>query len=254
MAGFVGQQFGNYRLERILGRGAFADVYLGRHILYNNDEVAVKVLHDQLSEEGRANFENEASMLLKLRHPNIVHLRDYGIRQDGVSYLIMDYAPNGSMDEKYPVGKRLALPEVIAYVKQAAEALRYAHAEKVIHCDIKPANILLGSKNEIVLGDFGIAIIAQNTRAMKTGDPIGTIEFMSPEQILGRPRPASDQYSLAIVVYLWLTGTLPFNGSYGEILMQQWKEEPPRLRSIVSSLPVAVEKVVLKALSKETKD
>ncbi|HLJ33408.1 MAG TPA: serine/threonine-protein kinase, partial [Ktedonobacteraceae bacterium] len=178
MTGFLGQTFGNYRVERMLGRGGFADVYLGRHYLSNDDAVAIKVLRDPLTDEkSKVEFQKEARMLLRLNHPGIVHLRDYGIRNDGVAHLIMDYAPNGSLDEKYPLGQRLALPDVVSHVKQIAEALQYAHNEGVIHCDIKPANLLLGNRNQIVIGDFGIATIAQATRTLRTGEPVGTIEF-----------------------------------------------------------------------------
>ncbi|MHB8597775.1 MAG: protein kinase domain-containing protein [Ktedonobacteraceae bacterium] len=253
MAGFVGQLFGNYRLERDLGKGAFAVVYLGRNI-HLGKEVAIKILRDQLSTEDKEFFENEARVLLKLGHPNIVRLLDFGIRQDGVSYLIMDYAKNGSLDKKHPLGTRLSPAEVVAYVKQAAQALDYAHSKQVIHRDIKPANMLLGDTNEIILGDFGIAKITQTSELLTTGKPIGTLEFMAPEQIVGKPVKASDQYSLAIVVYLWLTGTLPFSGPYGELLMKQWKDAPPPLRDKVPALPETLQQVVLKALSKETND
>src|ERR1700680_1829415 len=117
----------------------------------------------------------------------------------------------------HPKDTTLPLPTVVSYVKQIADALQYAHDEKLIHRDIKPENMLIGRRNEVLLSDFGIALIAQTSRYQSTQDVIGTVAYMAPEQIQGKPRPASDLYSVGIVVYEWLTGDRPFHGSFTEL-------------------------------------
>lgn len=136
-------------------------------------------------------------------------------------------------------------------MKQIAEALQFAHEEKLIHRDIKPENILLGRRGEILLSDFGIALIAQSSRYQSTQEMTGTLAYIAPEQIQGRPRPASDQYSLGIVVYEWLTGDCPFHGAMVEIVAQHLAAPPSSLRAKVPALPPAVEQVVMMALEKD---
>jgi len=117
----------------------------------------------------------------------------------------MDYAPNGTLRQRHPKGVALPLPLIVSYVKQLADALQYAHDEKLIHRDVKPDNMLLGRRNEVLLSDFGIALVAQSTRYQSAQEMAGTMAYMAPEQIQGKPLLASDQYSLGIVIYEWLT-------------------------------------------------
>ena len=165
----------------------------------------------------------------------------------------MSYAPNGTMRQRYPKGTRLPLEQVVSYVKQIAEALQYAHEHKVIHRDIKPENMLFGSDDQVVLSDFGIALVTQSSRYQQPNDIAGTIAYMAPEQIEAHPRPASDQYSLGIVVYEWLCGERPFHGSFTEIAAKQQLVAPPSLREKVPSLSAEVEQVVMTALAKDPK-
>lgn len=151
-------------------------------------------------------------------------------------------------------GSILPLPTVISYVKQVAESLQFAHDEKIIHRDIKPENMLLGRHNEILLGDFGIALVAQSSRFQSMRDMAGTIAYMAPEQIQAHPHQTSDQYSLGVVAYEWLCGERPFCGTFTEIAAKHMLTPPPSLRERQPTLPVSVEKVVLKALSKKPKD
>lgn len=252
MPDLVGKQFGNYKLIRKLGRGGFADVYLGEHVHLGN-EAAIKVIRDQLSEADQELFRIEGRNLVRLVHPNIVRLLDFGFESSmyNIPYLVMDYAPNGSLREKCPPGTRLSLTTIVAYVKQLADALQYAHDQKLIHRDVKPENMLLGRNNEIVLSDFGIAVVAYSTLTVRVEEARGTIAYMAPEQLKKKSRPASDQYSLAVVVYSWLTGNLPFTGDFIEVLIQQLTDPPPSLRTIDPAVPAAVEQVVLKALEKD---
>jgi serine/threonine protein kinase len=142
----------------------------------------------------------------------------------------------------------------VSYVKQLADALQYAHDEKLVHRDVKPENMLVGKRQEILLSDFGIAVMAQSSRYQNAQDMAGTISYMAPEQIQGKPRPASDQYSLGIVIYEWLTGTRPFHGSLTEMVGQHLSATPPPIREKLPTISPSVEDVVMKALAKEPKE
>src|SRR5215467_1648176 len=241
----VGEQFGEYRLIRLIGRGGFADVYLGEHALHKT-EAAVKVLHTRLEHGNVKSFLNEARSI-RLRHPHIVQVLDFGL-EDDVPFLVMEYASHGSLRQRYPKGTQLPLGTIRRYVKQLAGALQYAHHEGVIHRDVKPDNMLLGRQGELLLSDFGIASLAHTTASMSETDQAGTIPYMAPEQLQGRPRPTSDQYALGIVVYEWICGTGPFQGTFAEISSQHLTTPPPSLRKRVPALPVVVEHVVMRAL------
>jgi serine/threonine protein kinase len=249
----VGQRFGDYWLRRRLGGGGFGDVYLGEHV-QTKSLVAVKVLHIRLtrSEDLRA-FINEVRTF-RLQHPHIVRVLDVGIASDETPFLVMEYAPNGTLRDRHPKGTRLLLSTVLAYVVPLASALQYAHDLHLVHRDIKPENMLLGAGEVLWLSDFGIATVAHSTGSLTTEGMGGTLPYMAPEQIQGRPRPQSDQYALAIVVYEWLTGTWPFRGTPIEIAMQQQMTPPPALRTQVPTLPPEIEQVVLTALSKNPKE
>jgi len=248
----VGQQFGNYRLVALLGQGGFAEVYLGQHVRLTL-QAAIKVLHTHLTEQEAAHFYQEAETIAKLTHPSIVRVFDYDV-QDGVPFLVMDYAPNGSLRRRYPKGSIMPLPQIVSYVKQVAAALQYAHEQKFIHRDVKPENMLLGRHEEVLLSDFGLAALAHSSASLSTQEAIGTLSYMAPEQIEGHPRAASDQYALAVVVYEWLCGQRPFEGSVSEVMVQHLSMPPLPLRERVSTVPVEVEQVVLRALAKEPKE
>jgi serine/threonine protein kinase len=248
----VGQRLGNYQLIRLLGEGGFGKVYLGEHI-HLGSQAAIKVLNSQLSSREIGPFLSEARTLVRLIHPHIVRILDFGI-EDKTPFLVMDYAPNGTLRQLHPKGTPLPLEMIISYVKQVAEALQFAHNEKIIHRDIKPENMLVGVRQDILLSDFGIAMIAQSSRYQSMFDIAGTIAYMAPEQIQAHPRSASDQYSLGIVVYEWLCGERPFHGSFKEIAIKHAVVPPPPLRARKPSIPAAVEKAVFKALSKDPKD
>lgn len=246
----VGQQIGNYRLDRLLGHGGFADVYHGTHV-YLNTQAAIKLLHTQLDEEGIEEFRSESLTIAHLIHPHIVRVLDFDV-EDNRPFLVMDYAPNGSLRERHPKGTRLPSATVVSYVKQIASALQYAHDQKLIHRDVKPGNMLLSHHNEVLLSDFGIALAAQSSRNQQTEDVvIGTMSYMAPEQIQGKARPASDQYALAAVVYEWLCGTKLFRGSYIELVTQHLSAPPPTFEESGVHIPAAVEQVVRRALSKD---
>jgi len=248
----IGQQLGNYSLISLLGRGGFADVYLGEH-MYLKTQAAIKVLQTRVTgHNDLEGFLQEAQNIARLIHPHIVRVLDFGV-EENTPFLVMDYAPNGTLRQLHPKGTQLPLTTLVSYVKQVAKALQYAHEEKLIHRDVKPENILLGRRNELLLSDFGIALIAQSSRYQSTQDVIGTVAYMSPEQIQGKPRIASDQYSLAIVAYEWICGDRPFHGSFTELCTQHMFASPPALREKIPALSPAVEQVIAIALTKDPK-
>lgn len=250
MAERVGQQFGQYRLSRLLGQGSFGEVYLGQHI-HNHTLAAVKVLQAQLTAEDLKEFINEASITFRLQHPHIVRLLDFGISPTNTPFLVMAYAANGTLRQRHPKGSRLSLESITAYVSPIASALQRAHDERLIHRDVKPENILLGPDNEVWLSDFGITSVAHSTRSLNIEKPGGTVPYMAPEQLRGKARPASDQYALGIMIYEWLCGERPFSGTATEIAMQHFLEPPPSLREKMPTISPELEHVVMTALAKD---
>ncbi|MFL5586025.1 MAG: WD40 repeat domain-containing serine/threonine protein kinase [Ktedonobacteraceae bacterium] len=244
-----GQQLGNYRLTRLLGQGGFADVYLGEHI-YLKTQAAIKILQIRLAGDDMESFLNEARTIASLKHPHIVRVLDFGV-EGATPFLVMDYAPLGTLRQRYPKGTRLPLATIVSYVKQVASALQYAHERKLIHRDIKPENMLLESVNEILLSDFGIALFVQSSDYQTTQETAGTVAYMAPEQLQGKPRPASDQYALGIVVYEWLSGDRPFHGSFTEMYSQHLLVPPPPLSEKIPAISRDIETVVQKALAKD---
>lgn len=245
----TGQQFGKYHLIRFLGQGGFAEVYLGEHVLMGA-LAAIKILPNQITPADSQVFLQEARTLVSLEHPHIVGVKDCDI-QDGIPFIVMDYAPNGTLRQRHPKGTRVLLANAISYVSQVAPALQYAHNLNLIHRDVKPENMLLGRDDQVLLSDFGIAVIFSTALARYTKDSAGTAMYMAPEQIMGKPRPASDQYSLAIVVYEWLCGDTPFRGTQLEITSQHLHAPPPPIYAQGVNIPPAVEAVVMQALAKE---
>jgi serine/threonine protein kinase len=249
MTKYEGKQLGNYRLIKLLGRGGFAEVYLGKHV-YLESQAAIKVLSSRLTKESLEGFLSEARILVRLNHPHIVRVLDFGVHDD-VPYIVMDYAPRGSLRDLHPQGTRLPISTVVGHVKQITVGLQYAHNENFIHRDIKPENMLLGRNNEVLLSDFGLVLKAHSSGSLTLQEMAGTVSYSAPEQLLGMARKASDQYSLAIVVFEWLSGTCPFEGTSFEIATQHLHAAPPSLREKNPMITPMVEEVVLTALAKE---
>jgi len=249
MADRTGQQLGHYRLVRLLGRGGFAEVYLGEHLRLKT-QAAIKVLYTALEEDDIEGFLREAQTVARLKHPHIVRVFDFDV-QEHTPFLVMDYLPNGNVRRSYPKGIALPLETIVSYVNQVASALQYAHDQKLIHRDVKPENMLLDQDNSIVLSDFGIALMAQSSRYQSTQEVAGTAAYMAPEQFQGHPHRASDQYALGIVVYEWLSGDRPFHGTFSEIASQHLFVPPPPLRERVPMISPDVEQVVLTSLEKD---
>ncbi len=249
----VGEQLGNYRLVRLLGRGGFAEVYLGEHV-YLHSHAALKVLKVVLNDEDIDDLVTEAQTLARLSHPHIVRVLDFAV-EDGTPFLVMEYAPNGTLRRLHPQGTRLSPETILPYVQQMASALQYAHDQRLIHRDVKPENMLLDRQDQVLLSDFGLAMLSPQTfghsTQKMTDSFVGTTSYLAPEQLQGNPQAQSDQYALGVVVYEWLCGKRPFNGSPMEIAMQQLSAPPPSLREQGPDLSPALEETVLRALAKE---
>ena len=245
----VEERLGNYRLNQLLGTGAFADIYLSTHI-YLNSHVAIKVLRGPFDAHALDSFLTEARLLINLVHPHIIRIIDFGIEGD-TPYLVMDYAPGGNLRQLYPPGSVVPLSTVGAYVSALASALQYSHSHHLIHRDLKPENLLLGPTHELLLSDIGLALLFADGDPFQVQERFGTLEYMAPELIRGHPLPASDQYALAVMVYEWLSGQRPFGGTKAEVINQHLYTPPASLREQHPELAPALEQVLFKALSKE---
>lgn len=251
------QNAGNYRLVRLLGQGASAQVYLGEHV-HLQTYAAIKLLQSQghLSTTEKREFLREARVIAQHQHPHIVKVLDFDITPQGSPFLVMAYAEQGSLRQRHPRGTRLKLDEVFTYLEQAGAGLAFIHQFNIIHADIKPENLLLDGQQQLLLGDFGIAILAQQTAQLICGTPA----YMAPEQIQRHPCAASDQYALAVVVYEWICGRCPFlpvnpaapaRQQATEVWEQHLQTTVPPLRQFAPDLPPQIEQVVLRALAKD---
>ena len=252
MTDMVGQKLGNYQLVHLIGQGGFADVYLGEHI-HLQTKAAIKVLHIKLDTENMKTFLQEARLIAHLEHPHIVRVLEFGV-ENNVPFLVMSFAPHGSLRTRYPQGTKVELAYIVSHVKQISDALYYAHSQKLVHRDIKPENILLSAQDEALLSDFGIAIIAQSSKTPQMQEVIGTMAYMAPEQLQGKPVPASDQYALGTIVYEWLCGERPFKGTFTELFSQHVAVPPPPLHERFPFISPEVEHVVMMALAKQPQD
>ncbi|MBN1202959.1 MAG: serine/threonine protein kinase [Anaerolineae bacterium] len=243
---------GAYIVREKIGSGGMATIYR----VYNpadKGEYALKVMAVHLASEEnlRRRFEREARTLIKLRHPHILPVYDCG-EDEGVPYIVMKLLDGRTLADLLDDGP-LPVPQVSRLAHQIASALDYAHAEGIIHRDVKPSNILLDANNQPYLSDFGVAYVDDaNTRLTLSGGFIGTVSYASPEQCRGDPvGPSSDIYSLAVMVFQMITGQLPFTGpSSFMIIKMHMSEAPPNPLSINPSLPVELYAVLAKALAK----
>ena len=253
MTDLIGKTLGRYQIVEQLGKGGMAAVYkafdarLERH-------VAVKVILPgrQYSQEFLKRFEREAKTMAQLSHSNIVKVLDYG-EQDGIPYLVMSYLPGGTLEGR--LGRPMPYREAARMLMPIAQALEYAHQNKMVHRDVKPANILFSSSGQPVLTDFGITKLLEkeNTITVLTrpGAGIGTPEYMAPEQWGGTVTPRVDIYALGVVFYELVTGRLPYTADNpASVLIKKVNEPFPRPSSFVPELPGEVEIVIFSALAR----
>ncbi|GHO43921.1 serine/threonine protein kinase [Ktedonospora formicarum] len=245
------QQLGSYRLIRLLRCGGYATLYLGEH-RYLKTQVVLKLLNTWYATESDVrSLLSEARLHACFPHTHIVRVLDFGKAED-IPFMVIDYAPHGTLHEHFPQQRVVTLQVILPYVLQVGLALQYLHDADIVHGDVKPQNILLGPNFEAWLCDFGAA--RSVTQSLHLGDeqiPRGTVLYAAPEQIRGRPEPASDQYALGVMLYTWLCGHYPFQGSATQICHQHLYAEPKGMRAFMPEIPDAIEQVILRSLAKE---
>jgi eukaryotic-like serine/threonine-protein kinase len=243
-----GQQIGQYKILEVLKQEQLADTFLGKGI-EGKIPVMIQVPRPPLKSELEQNFLTQARVLMEMKHPQILRLRDVGLDNHN-PFLVSDYISHLTLRQVFPRGSVQPLVTFLPYLKQIASALQYAHDRHVLHGDIRLENVLLHGDNQILLADFTIEAIIQN-RELLNYKHVESIAYTAPERIQGKAGPASDQYSLAIVVYELLCGDVPFTKSYLEIASQQINTPPPPLRGKVPDISARIEKIVMAALAKD---
>ena len=260
----TGRTLGTCVLENLVGQGGMGEVYLARQTRPSR-RVAVKVLlpntamSSDVYEAFLARFRREADVVAKLEHVNIMPIYEYG-EQDNLAYLVMPYLTGGSLRDILQKQGALSLEQTATYLDQAASALDYAHAQGVIHRDLKPANFLLAADGRLVLADFGIARIMEDTSSnsglTSTGMIIGTPEYMAPEMVNGEQVDyRADIYELGVVLFQMLSGHVPFRGTTPIVVITKHMQEAlPSLHQLNPAIPAPIDAVIQKATAKRREE
>jgi serine/threonine-protein kinase len=238
---------GRYRLLEPLGRGAMSSVWLAQDEELER-RVAVKMLAPSAD---RARFEREARAAAALSHPNICALYDYG-DADGRPYMVLEYLPNGSLEERLKDGP-LPDAEALRIATEMAAGLAHAHERGLVHRDLKPANVLFDAEDRAKIADFGIARMGGSGTLTEAGTVLGTASYISPEQASGRPAgPASDVYSFGVILFRMLTGRLPFVSTNAMELVRMHRDDPPpSVAEFRGDAPARLESLAAAALAKD---
>lgn len=249
----VGQVLlGHYRVEEILGQGGMSVVYLARHEV-TGQAVAMKVMPPDLASQSnvRARFLEEAKALAKLDHPNIVHLYNYGT-DNGALVLAMQYVPGITWARLIGERKKLPWARVVQIALDTLAALHYAHERGIVHRDIKPSNVLIREDGRATVMDFGIAKMTTSARLTGTGQTMGTVRYMSPEQVRGLDvTPSTDLYSLGLAIYESIVGDVPFDApTQFEIMTKHVSQAPVPPSRRGAELPPALDAAIMKVLAK----
>jgi serine/threonine protein kinase len=247
-----------YRIERLLGEGGIARVYLAYEMEFDRT-VALKVLREDYVEDSEVieRFGREARSAGRLSgHPHIVTIYARGRSRDGSYYLAMEYVPGGTLKDLIEREGPLPADEVVEIALQVAHALKFAHEHGIIHRDVKPQNVLLTGSGEAKVADFGIARALEATTMTRTGSILGTPQYLSPEQALGQPaNPQSDLYALGVVLYEMLTGELPFDAETPiGIAMKHISGELRPPRELNPEVPEQLNDITVKLLAREPEE
>ena len=245
-----------YELQELIGGGGMADVYKAQDKLLDR-AVAVKILHQQYANDGEfvEKFRQEAMAAAKLAHPNIVNIYDVG-EDEGSQYIVMEYVSGPTLKEVIQQKGCLEPVEAVRIAKEIASALESAHRHNIVHCDIKPHNILMMPDGHVKVTDFGIARAVSSSTMTYSGSVMGSVHYFSPEQAKGTViTTKSDVYALGVVLYEMLTGQLPFNGETSvSIALKHLQDDPVPIRQLNPSIPPVLEAIVQKAMSKDPAD
>jgi len=247
---------GRYEIIKNIGEGGMANVYVGYdHIL--NRKVAIKILRGDLASDEKfvRRFQREALSASSLSHPNIVEMYDVG-EDDGIYYIIMEYVEGKTLKQLIKKRGSITLSEAIDIMLQLTEGIAHAHDSYIIHRDLKPQNIMIKEDGSIKITDFGIAVALNSTQLTQTNSVMGSVHYLPPEQASGKGSTIrSDIYSMGILFYELITGSLPFKGENAvEIALKQMHDPIPSVRRKDSSIPQSVENVILKATAKNPKN
>ncbi|NLW71487.1 MAG: serine/threonine protein kinase [Chloroflexi bacterium] len=243
-----------YQLQQTLGTGGMALVYKAKDLMLER-HVAVKVLREDFSQDVafRERFRQEAKAAANLSHPNIVTVHDFGLDQ-GHLFIVMEYMSGQDLKTYIKQKERFSVAETLELMIQACQGVGYAHRAGLVHCDIKPHNMLVTPEGRLKVTDFGIARALSTISPEEHNDVVwGSPHYFSPEQASGLPpSPASDVYSLGVILYEMLTGRVPFVSSSSSELARMHREETPvSPRTYNTSIPSQLEEIILKVLSKE---
>lgn len=245
-----------YRILDTLGEGGMANVYLAEDIILQR-KVAVKILRLDLQKEPQtlARFQREALATSELSHPNIVMVLDVGT-DHGLPYMVMEYVDGPDLKDYILQNSPLNLHDVVRIMDQILSAMTLAHKHNVIHRDLKPQNILMDQHGNIKIADFGIAVALNQNSITQTNSALGSVHYMSPEQTRGGLiTKQSDIYSLGIILYELITGSVPFNGDSAVAIALKHAQEPiPSIKEKDEQVPQPLENVVLKATAKDPRD
>ncbi len=242
---------GRYEVREVIGTGGMAIVYKAYCTVLHRF-VAIKVLKDEFAsdEEFRKRFYNEAQAVAKLSHSNIVSIYDVSQGESGAEYIVMELCEGVTLKDYLRKKHHLSWQETVYFAQQVARALDHAHSRGIIHQDIKPQNIMLLRDGTAKVMDFGIASFANSQETRKVSEAIGSVHYISPEQAKGiKVDYRTDLYSLGVVMYEMLTGTLPFRGETAvAVIMQHMNTVPPRPSELVPDIPPAMDEIVMHAM------